>query len=146
VWPYKVEGHKFYAVPISTYRLSGEMVPLQDKYFDESGLGSTQWYDALRGKFEEAQNNDIPMVIVLTSSISGSGDYFDALKRFLDFALSKDTSFVTTMELVNMVRPEGYQPADAATEECKTCGQKNNVTIALTMDNLTQASPGAETA
>jgi len=31
-WPYKVENHKFYAVPVSTYMLSDELIPLQDRY------------------------------------------------------------------------------------------------------------------
>jgi hypothetical protein len=145
VWPYQVGGHKFYAVPISTYALSGKMVPLQDKYFNESGLSSNEWYDALVGKFAEAQKNNQPMVIVLTSSVSGTGGYLDALKRFLDFASSNKASFVTTMDLVKMAHPESYQPSIAvpATKECTTCGQKNNNTIIISMGNLTQGNAKA---
>jgi hypothetical protein len=138
-WPYKVEGHQFYAVPVSTYSLSEKRVPLQDKYFNDSSLGSNKWYDALTGKFEEAQKKDQPMVIALTTSVSGSGNYLDALKRFLDFALSKQASFVTTMDLVNMSLIEGYQTPANTTKECATCGQKSgNIDIAISTNNTIQ--------
>lgn len=66
------------------------------------------------------------MVILLTKSVSGSGDYLDALKRFIDFATSKDANFVTTMDLVNISRGEAYVPFANDTGECTTCGQKEN--------------------
>jgi hypothetical protein len=130
-WPYQVEGHNFYAVPVSTYSLSDKKVPLQDRYFKENGLTSSQWYDALVGKFSEAQNNNEPVVIALTTSISGSGDYLDALKQFLDLAISNDASFVTTMDLVNMSRKEGYQPPAPASKVCTTCGQDDEKSIEI---------------
>lgn len=117
VWPYKLEDHDFYAVPVSTYDLSGQIVPLQDRYFNESGLSSAQWYDALEAKFNDAKASDEPMVIILTKSISGSGDYFEAFKKFLDFATSNDATFVTTMDLVNMSREEAFVPPARATKE-----------------------------
>jgi len=119
VWPYKVEGHKFYAVPVSTYDLSGQKVPLQDRYFDENGLTSTQWYDALVDKFNQIQGKDEPMAIILTKSVSSSGDYFDAYVNFLDFATSKGASFVATKDLVNMSRKEAYLPPAVASDDLK---------------------------
>jgi len=143
-WPYQVKGHNFYAVPVSTYRLSDKKVPLQDRYFKENGLTSSQWYDVLVGKFSEAQNNDEPVVIALTTSISGSGDYLDALKQFLDFAISKDASFVTTMDLVNMSRSEEYRPSAPTTKECTTCGQREEqsveVGITVASNNTTEVA------
>ncbi|MCK9566414.1 MAG: hypothetical protein M0Q43_10235, partial [Methanothrix sp.] len=142
VWPYQVKGYNFYAVPVSTCSLSGQKVPLQDKYFNDSGLTSAQWYDALVGKFEEAQGNNEPEVIVLTKSVSGSGDYLDALKRFLDYAISKDAKFVTTMNLVNMSREEGYVPPSPTSGKCITCGQdggeSNTIEIAVLKNNTTE--------
>ncbi len=141
VWPYKVEGHQFYAVPVSSYNLSGKLVPLQDKYFNDSDLGSNAWYDALTGTFVAAQKNGQPMVIALTTSVSGSGNYLDALKRFLNFALSNKASFVTTMDLVNMMRIDGDQPVASLTKECTTCGKKNNnIVIMVSQNNTTQAA------
>jgi len=139
VWPYKVEGHQFYAVPVSTYNLSGKLVPLQDKYFNGSDLGSNAWYDALTGKFDEAQKNGQPVVIALTTSVSGSGNYLDALKRFLNFALTNKASFVTTMDLVNMTRIDGDHPVASLTKECPTCGKKdNNIVITVSQNNTTE--------
>lgn len=139
VWPYKVEGHQFYAVPVSTYNLSGKLVPLQDKYFLDSSLGSNKWYDVLTGKYEEAQKNGQPMVIALTTSVSGSGNYLDALKLFLDFALSNKASFVTTMDLVNMTHIDGDQHPASVTKECTTCGKKNdNIVIMVSKNNTTE--------
>lgn len=117
VWPYKLEDHDLYAVPVSTYDLSGQIVPLHDRYFNESGLSSAQWYDALEAKFNDAKASDEPMVVILTKSISGNGDYFEAFKKFLDFATSNDATFVTTMDLVNMSREEAFVPPARATKE-----------------------------
>jgi len=128
VWPYQVEEHNFYAVPVSTYILSDKKVPLYDKYFQENGLASSQWSDALKGKFKEAQDNEEPVVLALTTSVSGNGEFLDALKGFLDFAISEDAYFVTTMDLVNMSREEGYVPSPA-TGKCTTCGQKEEGSI-----------------
>lgn len=137
VWPYLMEGHDFYAVPVSTYNLSDKKVPLHDKYFKENGLSSSQWSDALKSKFAEAQNNNEPVLIALTTSISGSGDYLDALKEFLDFAISEEASFVTTMDLVNMSREEVYVPTIPARGECVTCGQKeeNSIQVGITEES-----------
>jgi hypothetical protein len=115
VWPYPVEGTNFYAVPVST----SENVPLHDRYFAESGMTSAEWYDALVSKFDEAEAASEPVVILLTASISGTGDYLDALSRFLDYAVSKDASFVTTLDLVKTQLPEGYVLPVA--EECVDC-------------------------
>jgi hypothetical protein len=145
-WPYQVQDHKFFAVPVSNYSLSGKLIPLQDRYFNESGMSSIQWHDALVSKFEETQKNDQPMVIVLTSSVSGTGGYLDALKKFLDFALSNKASFVTTMDLVKMAHPESFQPSAAAAKECTTCGQHNdNISVTIAMENLTQNATKAAT-
>jgi hypothetical protein len=131
VLPYLVESQKFYAVPISTLDQSGKTVPMVDRYFKENGLSGSQWYDALVAKFQEASSKDEPVVILLTTSISGSGDFLDALKKFLDYAKSNNAKFVTTMDLVSTVLPAGYQlptpvPIPSAQSECPTCGNHSN--------------------
>lgn len=144
VWPYLMEGHEFYAVPISTYTQSGNKAPLQDSYFKENGMSASQWYDALVAKFDEIQGKDEPMVIVLTTSVSGSGDYLDALNKFLDHALSKKASFVTTEQLVYLAKTGVHDastlPADV-TKECPTCGMNNsNITIRTSINTTTPAA------
>lgn len=104
VWPYKVENHKFYAVPVSSSALSGEKVPLDDSYAKNKGLSSSQWYDLLVSKLDAISGKDEPMVVSLSSSISGKGDYLDAWKKFTGYAESKNAKFVKTEELVSMAR------------------------------------------
>ncbi len=106
VWPYKVENHNFYAVPVSTYEISGKEMPLVDSYAKDKGLSSSRWYDLLKAKLDDAQSKEEPVVISLSTLISGNGDYLGALKQFLDYAVSRDARFVTTMGLVNMSRLE----------------------------------------
>jgi hypothetical protein len=146
VWPYLVEGHKFYAVPVSTYTLSGKNVVLDDSYFKDNGLSASQWYDALVGKFDEIQGKDEPLVFSITTSISGSGDYLDALDKFISYATSKDASFVTSKQLVDMAKT-GLRDVSAlpsttnASAACPTCGQSNtNVTIMPVSKNNTEAA------
>ena len=154
VWPYPVKGHDFYAVPVSTYILSGKKVVLHDKYFTENGMNASQWYDALISKFEEIQGKGEPMVILLTTSISGSGDYLDALNRFMDYAKSKNATFVTTEQLGKMarynVRDVSALPADETTEECPTCEESRaetgiNATIRVININQTAINQSAAT-
>lgn len=138
VWPYLVEGHNFYAVPVSTYNLSDQKVVLQDSYFKSNGHDATQWYNALVGKLDEIEGKDEPMVILVSTSISGSGDWLDALSNFLDYSSSKNATFITTTGLVNMTLPEGYVPpvASRPESECTTCDSKSSVSAA-SLDNLT---------
>lgn len=136
VWPYLVNDHRFYAVPVSTYKISDKKVILQDRYFEENDLDSNQWYDAIAGKLDEIQSKDEPLVLSLTTSLSGNGKYLDALNRFMDYALSKNAKFVTTMQLVTLTESEGHNVtslAADASEECPTCGQNMfNITTSIT--------------
>jgi hypothetical protein len=145
VWPYRVEGHEFYAVPISTYMLSGELVPLSDRYAKDNGISPSEWKDMLVGKFDEISGEDEPMVISLSSSISGSGEYAEALNEFIDYASSNNAEFVSSSDLVEMSRTgihelsEELLAAKAAfaaqkaeeaqadtSSDCPECDDKNN--------------------
>jgi len=130
IWPYKLEGHSFYAVPVSTYALSGKKMVLQDSYFKDNGLAADQWYDALIGKFDEVQDKDEPLVIVLTTSTSGSGEYLDSLNRFMDYALSKNAKFITTENLVTLAKTASHDVSllpTNVTKECLTCNQDKSL-------------------
>jgi len=154
VWPYPVKNHKFYAVPVSTVDLSGDRVCLQDKYIrDEKKQSATQWGELLTGKFDEASRNGEPVVVIFSTSVSGSGNYFDALKKFLDYAASKNARFVTTMELVDIAKgsavtqiPSGDLLGANATStnatnttECPTCETTKNVSVNTSTNNNTSA-------
>ena len=146
VWPYPVEGHNFYAVPISSYIISGKKVPLQDSYFKENGLGAVQWYDALISSFNETSKKNEPLVISLTTSISGTGDYLDAFRDFIEYAKSQNVYFVNTTQLVDISMGEvnivPAKPAETTvstvSSECTTCNQnKENQSTSNTTSSET---------
>ena len=103
-WPYLIGDHNLYAVPVSSYNLSNEMVYLSDRYLkEEKELSGSQWYDLLISKFDETSKNGDPMVVVFDNLISGhDAEFLDTYKKFIDYATSKNATFVTTMDLVNM--------------------------------------------
>lgn len=104
VWPYLVEGHGFYAVPVSNCTIWDKKTPLSDRSFKDSGLDAGQWYEALTTKFDQIQGKNETLVISLTTSVSGSGDFLDALKEFIRYVLKRDAEFVTTAQLVELSR------------------------------------------
>jgi hypothetical protein len=89
------------------------------------------------------EGKDEPMVVSLTTSVSGSGDYLDALNKFLDYAISKKASFVTTAQLVDMaktgVRDVSELPTNATSEGCSTCGQnQGDIKTTISVTNINQ--------
>ena len=70
----------------------------------EAGLNGTQWYDSLVGKFDDASAKGEPMVAVFTNTVSGSDEYLDAYKKFVEYAADNGASFVTTKELVESAK------------------------------------------
>ncbi len=130
-WPYRIANYSLYAVPVSTYNFAGERVYLYDRFIkEEKGLNGTKWYDLLVGKFDEASVNGDPVVVIFSNQVSGSSDYLDAYKNFVEYAISKNAKFVTTMELINMTEVKnatGKLPTLSGVKPsvCFTCGQKN---------------------
>jgi hypothetical protein len=137
VWPYEIENHNVIAVPVSTVDVDGKKVTLDDRLAKESGISSSQWYDLLVDKVDEAQTNNEPVVISLSTSVSGSGEFLEALQDFLDYAVSKDATFVTTMDLINITMGENY--VHPTSSECKTCKSLEDVTI-IPQNNTTVES------
>jgi hypothetical protein len=123
-WPYRIEGYNLYAVPISTSEFSGEIIPLDDKYAFEKGLTSSQWYDLLVAKLNDAAIEGQPVVISLSTSVSGAGEYLEALKRFIRYAQDEDAKFVSSYELVTFSRTGDFKvPINTSESECTTCNQ-----------------------
>jgi hypothetical protein len=154
VWPYKVANHNFYAVPVSTFILSGEKAPLYDRYVKDKGLSSSQWKNMLVGKFDEALSKDEPMIVSLSSSVSGSGGYLDALKQFMDYAISKQAKFVTVNEIVTMSKTGVHEATAAstvssvqntasstATSACPECDAAKKASQNVTVENGTIQIP-----
>ena len=144
-WPYPIDGYNLTAVPISTYLLNGERVYFNDRYIrDEKKLSSSQWYDLLVKKFDESEKNGDPMVAIFSTAVSGSGEYFDAYKKFVEHANAKGARFVSTSQLVDLaaVRQQEGQKTGIASEKniartmnasqetgvlagCPTCNESN---------------------
>ena len=146
-WPYPIAGYNLYAVPVSSYSSSGARVNLSDRYAkEELGISGSKWYDILVAKFDEAAINGDPVVAIFSNQVSGSGDYLDAYKNFVDYATSKNAKFVTTMELINMTATNsatGKLPALSGVKPsvCPTCGQKNESKGSLSI-GVTQTHQG----
>ncbi|VVB72857.1 Uncharacterised protein [uncultured archaeon] len=99
-WPYLMDGHSFYVVPAS----AGPNFRMWDVLANSAGLNGTDWYDLLVSTFDESSAKGDPMVAVFTNTVSGSGEYLDAYKKFVEYAVSKGASFVTTGQLVDTAK------------------------------------------
>ena len=146
VWPYQVKGYNFYAVPISTVNVSGVLMPLYDKKMAEEGVGADEWTEILEAKFDEAAANDEPVVVVVCTSVSGDGEFLDALKEFLDYAVSKNAAFVNARDLVTMSKTGSLTPPEPTVSECATCGEDEVGDIAITLVETLAPELGNETA
>jgi hypothetical protein len=125
IWPYRIENQILYAVTISSYLSNGVQVLLSDRIVkEEKGLNGHQWLDLLVSRFDQSIQDSVPMVVLINSSISGSGDYLDAYTEFIGYAAMKNASFVSTLELVNYARARNpsdhVQPLMAKTD-CPEC-------------------------
>ncbi|MCR3884859.1 MAG: hypothetical protein NUK54_10870, partial [Methanothrix sp.] len=122
VWPYQVEGHNFSAVPVSTAEVDGKLLPLHDKSMAEEGISAAQWAEILKTKLDEAAAANEPVVILISTSLSGAGEYRNALNSFLDYAGSMNASFVNVGDLVTMAKTGSLAPPEAEESECLACG------------------------
>jgi hypothetical protein len=94
--PYLMNGSSFYVVPVS----SSTNLPMWDMKAKDAAMNGTDWYDLLVSGFDASAAKGDPFVVVFTNTVSGSGAYLDAYKKFVEYAVSKGASFVTTNELV----------------------------------------------
>lgn len=100
--PYLMNGSSFYIVPVS----KSTNLPMWDMLAKEAGMNSTDWYDLLASRFDESAAKGEPFVVVFTNTISGNDAYLDAYKKFVEYAVSKGASFVTTKELVERAKTQ----------------------------------------
>ena len=125
IWPYRIENHSLYAVPISSYLSNEVQILLSDRIMkDEKGMSGPQWHDILVSRLDQSVRDGVPMVVLFNSSISGFGDYLDAYKEFIGYAASKNASFVSTLELVNDTRarnPSDHVQPVMAKPDCPEC-------------------------
>jgi hypothetical protein len=104
-WPYPVNNHSFYAVPVSTHKFNGDLIPMSDRFALEKGLTGLQWRDLLISEYDECAENGDPMVVIFHNWVIGlNNEYFDAFKEFVAYATFDNAKFVTTQQLVDMSR------------------------------------------
>lgn len=99
-WPYLLENHTFYVIPVSTN--SG--IRLWDTSAKDAGMNGTQWYNTLVNRFDESGTKGEPLVAIFTNTVSGSGDYLNAYKKFVEYAVSRNATFVMSRQLVEMAK------------------------------------------
>ncbi len=101
--PYKVPNHSFYAVPVSSYSTSTTIVYLCDLSATvKFKLNATEWHSILMNRFNESEDNNEPMVVVLHPWITGNETtgYWQAFTDFLNYTDTRNINIVQTDELV----------------------------------------------
>lgn len=150
-WPYRINNLNVYAIPVSTYTGNGDRILLTDRIAkEEKKLSGSQWYDILERKFEESAKKGDPVVLIFDNQITGrDADYLKAYLDFIDYALSKNATFVTTSALVKMSKarkPASISSAktsaasDTAESGCIACDSLENATLNMTLENKTASA------
>jgi peptidoglycan/xylan/chitin deacetylase (PgdA/CDA1 family) len=105
-WPYQLEDHLSYAVPISTYHMGKRAIYACDMSCCRvDKLNGSQWHDYLVSAFKDCKEKDEPMVVIFHNFISGEDPmYMEAFEKFIEFAVSKNATFVSTNELVELTK------------------------------------------
>ncbi len=112
--PYKVTNHTFYAVPVSSYNTSDKMIYLCDlSASSKFKINATEWSSILKNKFNESEEKNEPMVVVIHPWITGneSMGYWEAFTGFLNYTENKNMDIVKTNELLEFYI-EDYEDAD----------------------------------
>lgn len=111
-WPYLVENHTFYAVPISTHEIEGKLTYICDLCSMQSvGLNGSQWSKLLIDEFDECAERGDPVVVLFHNFVSGEdGEYMEAFVRFLDYVVSKNAISLRTADLVEVTKRDRSIP------------------------------------
>lgn len=140
VWPYQIEGYNFFAVPIGSVSADERLLPLYDKTVAEEGVSASEWAKMLSTKIDESSANKDPVVVLFSTSVSGSDDYLDAFRQILDYAVSKNARFVSGWDLVSMAKTGTITPPEANITKCATCDQDEISNIVINVVKNTTES------
>lgn len=103
--PYQLDNTTLYVVPVTWIAVDSESVILSDRRAVEMNMSGDEWYSLLSKGMDDAVSRGEPLVVLITSYISGSGDYMEALERFIDAASERGMSFVSVRDLVRRAVP-----------------------------------------
>jgi hypothetical protein len=98
--PYQMNNYGFYMVPVSR---SNGMI-LSDRIAEQKGMNASDWCDMLVKASEDAKAKGEPLSVVFTNTVSGRDAYLDSFRKFVQYSADNDAQFLTTAELVQMVR------------------------------------------
>ncbi len=101
--PYKVPNHSFYAVPVSSYNTSTQIIYLCDlSATSKFKINATVWHSILMNRFNESEEKNEPMVVVLHPWITGNETtgYWQAFTQFLNYTDTRKINIVPTDELL----------------------------------------------
>jgi peptidoglycan/xylan/chitin deacetylase (PgdA/CDA1 family) len=106
-YPYKIEGHNFYAVPVTTLTYNGKNLYICDiasAQREDLKLTGEQWSEVLNIAFERAVKKKEPLVVLLHDWYTGDMTGHDYWQPFVDFLdMAKDRAvFVKTIDLVRI--------------------------------------------
>lgn len=103
--PYLLDNTTLYVVPVTWLTVDSETVMLSDRRASGMNMSGDEWYSLLSRGMDDAVSRGEPLVVLISSRISGSGDYMEALERFVDAASERGMSFVRVKDLVEMSKP-----------------------------------------
>lgn len=103
--PYQLDNTTIYVVPVTVVVSDSEPIMLSDRRAAGMNMSGDEWYTLLSKGMDDAMNRGEPLVVLITSYISGSGDYMDALEKFIGDASERGMSFVTVNDLVENALP-----------------------------------------
>ncbi len=102
-----VEGHSFYAVPITTLEVNNKKVYLCDiacALKEDLKLTSDEWYEVLKKAIDQKSGEASPLIIIVHGWYTGNNEVYNYWQPFVDFLdlLEGRATFVTTKELVDL--------------------------------------------
>jgi peptidoglycan/xylan/chitin deacetylase (PgdA/CDA1 family) len=104
--PYPVDEHSFHAVPVTVVEYGGKRIHLCDTAcaLDE-GMTGDQWAEALQIGLDQANDRQVPVVVIFHGWYTGDVEQYDYWQPFVDFlddVTAEGGLLVTTQELVSL--------------------------------------------
>lgn len=95
VFPYPITN-EFWAIPISTVKVSADDLPLDDEYIDSS----SNYLSYLLEKYSQQNKTKDPLIMVVHASITGADQmWLNTLVQFLDYVENNNGKIVTVDSL-----------------------------------------------
>jgi hypothetical protein len=98
VWPYEVPGYDFWAVPMHSARLNGQLKAFCDRPF--SSVSASEWAELMKSELLRMADEGAPLKVEFHPWYTArEEDRWEAFLEFLDFAKAQDAEFITVEEM-----------------------------------------------